>query len=101
MKRVLSAPNAAEAHVAVAALESAGIDGVIRGEFMGALPLGPISRPSVWVRDENYAEACKLLGVIPDAEQLADHSTTRSPMRVMLIIAVIILVLLVLSEFVR
>lgn len=63
MKRVLSVPNAAEAHVAVAALENAGIEAVIRGEHMGALPLGAGSQPSVWVEDEDYGAAREVLGL--------------------------------------
>jgi putative signal transducing protein len=64
MRRVLVAANAPEAHVAVATLESAGIEAVIRGEHMAAFPAGPNSGPSVWVRDEDYEVACDLLGVV-------------------------------------
>lgn len=75
MKRVLTTPNAAEAHVAVATLDSVGIESVVLGEHMGAMPLGPASRPSVWVRDEDHEAACKALGVpvtkLPDAEPSA------------------------------
>ena len=91
MKQVLSAPNAAEAHVAAAVLENAGIDAVIRGEHMGGLPLGPASRPSVWVRDEDYESACKLLGIDPEPATPA----TSSPVRP-LIIGIIILLLFLL-----
>ena len=92
MKRVLSAPNAPEAHVAVAVLENAGIDAVIRGEHMGALPLGPASRPSVWVRDEDYESACKLLGVEPESPT----ASTGSPIRPLIIGIIILLLFLVL-----
>ncbi len=86
MKRVLSAPNAAEAHVAVAVLESAGIEAVIRGEYMGALPLGAISSPSVWVRDEDYDAACEALGVPANAAQATESSAP--PYRLMLIVII-------------
>jgi hypothetical protein len=76
VKSVLSAPNAAEAHVAVAVLANAGIEGVIRGEHMGALPFGPASRPSVWVRDEDYDAACEVLGVVPEPPT---NTTQKSP----------------------
>ena len=69
MRSVLSTPNAAEAHVAVSVLANAGIEAVIRGEHMGSLPLGPASRPSVWVSDEDYAAACEVLGVTPEPPQ--------------------------------
>lgn len=66
MKRVLSTPNAAEAHVAVAKLESVGIEATVLGEHMGGLPLGSASRPSVWVRDEDHDAACEALGISPE-----------------------------------
>lgn len=91
MKQILSAPNAPEAHVAAAVLENAGIAAVIRGEHMGALPLGSASRPSVWVRDEDYESACKLLGVEPEASTPAAGSPVRP-----LIIGIIILLLFLL-----
>lgn len=90
MKRVLSAPNAPEAHVAVALLENAGIEAVVRGEHMGALPLGPASRPSVWVRDEDYDAACKVLGVEP--ETAPANNQAKAPVR-LLILAIIVLIL--------
>ena len=93
MKQVLSVPNAAEAHVAVAVLENAGIDAAIRGEHMGALPLGPASRPSVWVRDEDYEAACKILGVAPEPSTPAKGSPLRP-----LIIAIIVLLLFLLLQ---
>lgn len=64
MRRLLSAANAPEAHVAVATLDNAGIDAVIRGEHMAAFPAGPGFGPSVWVRDEDYDAACDILGVV-------------------------------------
>ena len=91
MKQVLSAPNAAEAHVAAAVLENAGIEAVIHGEHMGALPLGPASRPSVWVREEDYESACEVLGIEPEPATPA----TGSPVRP-LIIGIIILLLFLL-----
>jgi len=93
VKRVLSAPNAPEAHVAVALLENAGIDAVVRGEHMGAMPLGPASRPSVWVRDEDYESACKVLGVEPESSASANEA--KSPVR-LLVIGIIVLLLLLL-----
>ncbi|HEV8365357.1 MAG TPA: DUF2007 domain-containing protein [Gemmatimonadaceae bacterium] len=92
MRQVLSAPNAPEAHVAVAVLENEGIDAVVRGEHMGALPLGPASRPSVWVRDEDYEAACKILGVGPESP-----TATKPPYRG-LIIAIILLLLFLLLQ---
>ena len=80
MKQVTSTKTAAEAHVALAALENAGIEGMIQGEHMGTLPLGPGSYPSVWVRDEDYAAACELLGVGASATPRADRSATRALM---------------------
>ena len=47
----------------MAVLENSGIEAVVRGEHMGGLPVGIDSRPSVWVRDEDYDAACELLGV--------------------------------------
>jgi Putative prokaryotic signal transducing protein len=98
MKQVLSAPNAAEAHVALAALESAGIEGVIRDEFAGALPLGPISRPTVWVRDEDYQAACDALGVRAAAEPT---TTTGSPMKALVWITIALLVGLILTRILQ
>ncbi|MGQ0640732.1 MAG: putative signal transducing protein [Gemmatimonadaceae bacterium] len=80
MKQVLRTPNAAEAHVAVAALENAGIEAVIQDEFMGALPVAPNAYPSVWVRDEDYAEACEVLGV----RRAEPVQTDRSPLKPLL-----------------
>jgi hypothetical protein len=95
MKRVMSTRNAPEAHVAAATLESAGIQAVIHGEHMGAFPAGPASTPSIWVRDEDYVAACKLLDVQPDLTPPA--TAGRSP--AWLILAVIVaLVLLMLAR---
>jgi hypothetical protein len=95
---VLTTTNAPEAHVALAALDSAGIDAVIRGEHMGALPAGPIARPSVWVRDEDYIAACEVLGV-PAEEKPADSSDTSSAMlRVMIVIVAVLLILILLQR---
>lgn len=63
MRKLLVAANAPEAHVAVATLDNAGIEAVIRGEHMAAFPPGHASGPSVWVRDEDYEAACDVLGV--------------------------------------
>jgi hypothetical protein len=99
MKKVITTPNAAEAHVALATLESAGIDAVIQGEF-ATLELGPITRPSVWVRDEDYAEACKTLGVVVESVQSA--SSKGPSLRTLLLIAIVLLVILWLQRgFVR
>ncbi len=93
MKSVLNVPNAAEAHVAVALLANSGIEAVIRGEHMGALPLGPASRPSVWVRDEDYTAACEVLGVTAEPPPT---SPQRSPIwaLVAIILALILFALL-------
>jgi len=100
MKRVLTTPNAPEAHVALATLDSAGIDAVIRGEHMGAIPAGPISQPSVWVRDEDYSDACRVLGVAEDMSQTGNSTPRNSPIRTMLIIATALLVLLLLQRLI-
>lgn len=92
MKKVITAPNAAEAHVALATLESAGIDGVIQGEFT-TLELGPITRPTVWVRDEDYAAACKTLGV-PMEPSTEPAPTKGPPLRTMLLILLVLLIVL-------
>jgi hypothetical protein len=78
MRRVLNTTTAAEAHVGAAVLENAGIAAVIRGEFMGALPTGPSSAPSLWVNDDDYEAACELLGVVPErAPASQTNSSTR------------------------
>lgn len=92
MKRVLTTHNAAEAHLAVATLESVGIEAVVLGEHMGALPLGPASRPSVWVKDEDLGAACEALGVSVEATREADASAP--PYRVIVIILVALALLL-------
>lgn len=92
MKRVLTTPNAAEAHLAVATLESVGIEAVVLGEHMGALPLGPASRPSVWVKDEDVGAACQALGVSVEATREADAGAP--PYRVMVIILLALALLL-------
>jgi hypothetical protein len=92
MKRVLSPRNAAEAHIAAATLESAGIEAAIHGEHMGAFPAGPATTPSVWVRDEDYAAACKLLGVEPDTTPPA--TAGRSPAWIILAVIVALLLLM-------
>jgi hypothetical protein len=94
VKRVLVAPNAPEAHVAAAALESAGIEAAIHGEHMGAFPAGPVSRPSVWVRDEDYAAACEVLGVAQDASQTSPAAGRPPAMWILLAIVAVILALL-------
>jgi hypothetical protein len=93
MKRVLSAPNAEEAHVAVAVLANAGIEAVIRGEYMGALPLGPASRPSVWVRDEDYDAACGILDVTPEPPSAVSQ---KSPVKLLIVLIIVLLLLLLL-----
>lgn len=95
VKRILSAANAPEAHVAVAVLENAGIEAVVQGEHMGGLPAGLASRPSVWVRDEDYDTACELLGVKP--EPTTQSNTGKSQLR-LLVVAIIALVLLLLLQ---
>ena len=94
MKRVLSAPNAEEAHVAVAVLGNAGIEAVIRGEYMGALPLGPASRPSVWVRDEDYDAACEVLGISPEP---APVTPQKSPVKLLIVLIIVVALLLLLK----
>jgi len=95
VKRVVTTNNGAEAHVAAAVLENAGIEAVVRGEHMGALPLGPASRPSVWVRDEDYESACKTLGVEPESSPSA--SQAKSPVG-FLVLGIIVLLLLLLLQ---
>ncbi|MGH7712800.1 MAG: DUF2007 domain-containing protein, partial [Gemmatimonadaceae bacterium] len=96
MKRVLTAPNAPEAHVVAAVLENAGIEAVIRGEHMGALPLGPASRPSVWVRDEDYDTACELLDVKPELANPSNQA--RSPVRLLIVVIIMLILVLLLRR---
>jgi hypothetical protein len=99
MKRVLTSTNAAEAHVGAAVLENAGIAAEIRGEFMGGLPMGPVSAPSLWVNEEDYDAACELLGVVPDS-RTANES--KSPVRMLVaILAALALLLLLQSVLAR
>ncbi|MEW5914925.1 MAG: DUF2007 domain-containing protein [Gemmatimonadota bacterium] len=95
MRRVLTSTNAAEAHVGAAVLENAGIAAEIRGEFMGGLPMGPVSAPSLWVNEEDYEAACELLGVAPD--RTADRQT-KSPLRMLMAIVVALALLLLLQS---
>jgi putative signal transducing protein len=96
MKRVLSAPNAAEAHVAVAKLESVGIEATTLGEHMGALPLGPASRPSVWVSDEDHAAACEALGISP--ESTAATQAGAPPYRAMAVVLIALALMLAIQR---
>lgn len=89
--------NAAEAHVAAAALENAGIEAMIQGEHMASLPIGPNSHPSVWVRDEDYAAACDVLGVRLTQETRAE----RSPMTNLLWIALALMLGIILVRILR
>lgn len=94
MKLVLRSTNAAEAHVAAAALENAGIQAVIQGEYMGALPVGPASLPSLWVQDEDYAEACEILGVAVAQPGTEDRTSPLRPL-VWIVIALLFGIILV------
>lgn len=97
MKRVLISTNAAEAHVGAAVLENAGIAAEIRGEFMGGLPMGPSSAPSLWVSDEDYMEACRLLDVQPESTT----SSSKAPLRMFVGIVAALLILLLLQNLLR
>jgi hypothetical protein len=74
----------------VAVLENAGIEAVVRGEHMGALPLGPASHPSVWVQDEDYDAACEILGIAPEPEAASQSGAPRW----VLLAAIVVLILL-------
>ncbi|MGQ0539842.1 MAG: putative signal transducing protein [Gemmatimonadaceae bacterium] len=95
MQRVLTAPNAPEAHVAAAVLENAGIAAEIRGEHMGGFPPGPASLPSVWVADHDYAAACELLDVQPEPAAPAER---KSALWVLIAAAGALLLLLLLQS---
>jgi hypothetical protein len=97
MKRVLTSTNAAEAHVGAAVLENAGITAEIRGEFMGGLPMGPSSAPSLWVNDEDYVEACRLLGIQPESTARSSNS----PLRMLVGIVAVLMLLLLLQNLLR
>lgn len=70
MKRIYVAPNLALAHHLKALLQEVGIPAVVRGEFGGAESFfgrDQSAYPSVWVRDERYAELAAPL--VRDFEQ--------------------------------
>jgi Putative prokaryotic signal transducing protein len=62
MRKVYTAANPIQAHVLRGALEAAGIDAVVRGEYLfnarGEAPVTIETLPSVWIlRDEDLADA--------------------------------------------
>ena len=65
MRKVFVARNPPEAHLCVAALEAEGIEAVIQGEELsgaqGGIPVGAATAPSVWIVNDEDAEAAALV----------------------------------------
>lgn len=85
MKQVLSAATPAEAFLAQAVLEAAGIRAVVSGEhrfaMAGGIPVGPDTRPSVWVIDDQDADDARdiLARGSPPEDEDPGTEATKSP----------------------
>ena len=72
MKQVFVAQHPTEAHLVAGFLESRGIQAVIQGEALfgarGEVPVTPATLPSVWVPDDEEADAVRALEELPATE---------------------------------
>ena len=61
MKRVYSSPDSAQVELTRGMLETANIRCEVRNEVVSRMMMGVQFAPELWVRDEDYEEAVRLL----------------------------------------
>ena len=74
MKKLYDARDPADAHLLNGLLDAAGIEAVIRGEYLwgvrGDVPMTPAECPSVWVLDDSdYERAMELVSEFRPADR--------------------------------
>jgi hypothetical protein len=62
MKRVYSSPDSAQVELIRSMLEAAKIGCELRNEVVSQVMVGVQFAPELWVRDEDYEEAVRLVG---------------------------------------
>lgn len=66
MKRVFSSPDSAQVELIRSVLETANVPCEVRNQAVSQVMVGMQFAPELWVRDEDYEEAKRLMEAGPD-----------------------------------
>lgn len=83
MRRIYIADNPPEAHLVRGYLEAAGITAIVQGEDVyaarGGLPITNETAPSVWVAEDDAAQAARLVAEFFDRSRAPAGTAWRCP----------------------